>query len=82
MIFVLIYVMLFWGPPSLLSNGYRGALTAGVKRPGSEVDHSPHLVPRSKMRGMYLDSPKTPSWHGTSLSTGTTLPLLILSDVA
>jgi hypothetical protein len=26
----------FWGPPSLLSNGYRG-----VKRPGREADHSP-----------------------------------------
>jgi hypothetical protein len=29
-----------WGPPSLLSNGYRGALSPGVKRPGREADHS------------------------------------------
>jgi hypothetical protein len=39
----------FWGPPSLLSNGYRG-LSLGVKRPGHEADHS-HLVPRPRMRG-------------------------------
>jgi hypothetical protein len=26
----------FWGPPSLLSNGY-----GGVRRPGREADHSP-----------------------------------------
>jgi hypothetical protein len=29
-----------WGPPSLLSNGYRGPF-AGVKRPGCEAYHSP-----------------------------------------
>jgi hypothetical protein len=28
------------GPPSLLSNGYRGLLPPGVKRPGREADHS------------------------------------------
>jgi hypothetical protein len=30
-----------WGPLSLLSNGYRGALFPGVKRLGREADHSP-----------------------------------------
>jgi hypothetical protein len=30
-----------WGPPSLLSNGYQGVLSLGVKRPGREADHSP-----------------------------------------
>jgi hypothetical protein len=30
-----------WGPPSLLSNGYRGALSLRVKQPGREADHSP-----------------------------------------
>jgi hypothetical protein len=29
-----------WGPPSLLSNGNSGSLP-GIKRPGSDVDHSP-----------------------------------------
>jgi hypothetical protein len=30
-----------WGPPSLLSNGYREAVSPGVKRLGREADHSP-----------------------------------------
>jgi hypothetical protein len=30
-----------WGPPSLLSSGYRGALLPRVKRLGREVYHSP-----------------------------------------
>jgi hypothetical protein len=29
-----------WGSPSLLSNGYRGAFSLGVKRLGFEADHS------------------------------------------
>jgi hypothetical protein len=28
-----------WGPLSLLSSGYRGALSPGVKRPGRDADH-------------------------------------------
>jgi hypothetical protein len=31
----------FWGPPSLLSNGYQGLFFLGVKRLGSEADYSP-----------------------------------------
>jgi hypothetical protein len=30
----------FWGPPSLLSNGYQQLFPWGVKRPGLEADHS------------------------------------------
>jgi hypothetical protein len=32
-----------WGPPSLVSNEYRGLFLGGgeVKRPGSEADHPP-----------------------------------------
>jgi hypothetical protein len=30
-----------WGPPSLLSNGYRWRFPPGVKRPGREADHLP-----------------------------------------
>ena len=38
----------FWGPPSLLYNGYRVFL--GVKvRPGCDADPSPLLLPRSKI---------------------------------
>jgi hypothetical protein len=29
------------GPSSLISNGYRGALSPGVKRPGREADNLP-----------------------------------------
>jgi hypothetical protein len=29
-----------WGPPSLLSDGYR-EISPGVRRPGREADHSP-----------------------------------------
>jgi hypothetical protein len=32
------------GPPNLLSNGYRGTLFPGVKRPGRETDHSPPFL--------------------------------------
>jgi hypothetical protein len=33
----------FWGPPSLLSNGYQG-FVLGVERPGPEADHPPPSV--------------------------------------
>jgi hypothetical protein len=36
-----------WGPPSLLYSGYRVSFQE-VKRPGSGVDHPPHLAPRLK----------------------------------
>jgi hypothetical protein len=32
-----------WGPPSLLSNWYRGLLPRGVKRPRRKADHSPPI---------------------------------------
>jgi hypothetical protein len=32
-----------WGPPSLLYNGYRD-FPGGKLRPGSGVDHPPHLA--------------------------------------
>jgi hypothetical protein len=31
----------FWGPPSLLSKGYRELFPPGLNRPGREADHSP-----------------------------------------
>jgi hypothetical protein len=41
-----------WGPPSLLSNGYRG-LFSGVKRQGREVDHSPQTTAEVKNLAVY-----------------------------
>jgi len=35
-----------WGPPRLLYNWYQ--IFVGVKRPGRDVDHPPHLAPRLK----------------------------------
>jgi hypothetical protein len=44
-----------------------GALFLGVKWPGCEADHSPHLVPRSRMHGAVPLLPNVLSWHGTKL---------------
>jgi hypothetical protein len=35
-----------------------GALSLGIKRPGREPDHSPHLVPRSKNEWSYTSTPQ------------------------
>jgi hypothetical protein len=47
-----------WGPPSLLSNGYRGVLSPGVKRGrGVTLTTHHHLVPRLRMSRSYTSSP-------------------------
>jgi hypothetical protein len=52
------------------------ALSLGVKRPGSEADHS-HLVPKAKTVELYLHSSiRFNSVVLHSLSTGTTLPFM------
>jgi hypothetical protein len=52
-----------WGPPSLLSTGYR-AFSLGVKWPGHEADHSPQSSAMVKeCMELYLHSPITLSWH-------------------
>jgi hypothetical protein len=67
------------GPHNLISNGYRGALSPGVKRPGSEADHSPPASAEVKENvDLYIYSPIR--LHGVvlnSLSTGTTLPFTL-----
>jgi hypothetical protein len=50
-----------WGPPSPISNGYRG-----VKRPGVKLATHLHLVPRSRMVELYLHFPMS-SWHSALL---------------
>jgi hypothetical protein len=46
-----------WGPPSLLSNCYRGAFFRGVKRSGREADHSPPTSAKVKNMWMYTSTP-------------------------
>jgi hypothetical protein len=47
-----------WGPPSLLSNGYQGALSSGVKQLGHEADHSPPSSAKVKNMWHYISTPQ------------------------
>jgi hypothetical protein len=46
----------FWGPPSLLFNGYRG-FSPGIKRPGREADHSPPTSANVKNTWIHTSTP-------------------------
>jgi hypothetical protein len=46
--------------------GIGGYISSGVKRKGREADHSPHLVPRSRMVDLCILSPIC--LHGTVLN--------------
>jgi hypothetical protein len=48
----------FWGPASLLGNGYRGLFLWGVKRPGREADHSPPANAEVKKMWIYTFTPQ------------------------
>jgi hypothetical protein len=64
-----------WGPPSLLSDGYRGLCPLGWGGRGLKLTTHLHLVPRSGMVELYFHSPL--HLHGLLLnwlSTGTALP--------
>jgi hypothetical protein len=50
-----------WGPSSVLYNGYRDPFSGSKERPGRDADHSPHLVPRSRMSRSYTSSPSSAS---------------------
>jgi hypothetical protein len=52
-----------WGPLSLLSNGYKGALFPEVKRTGPEGDHSPPTSAEVKNGGAIHPLPRTSSWR-------------------
>jgi hypothetical protein len=55
----------FWGPPSLLSSGYLGAFTAGVKRPGRKPDYSPPSGVEVKNEWRYAAAPPIRlQWRG------------------
>jgi len=62
------------GPTQLPIQWVEGALSLGVKRPGSEVNNSlPSSADVKECIELYLPPPNT-SWRGAWLSTGTTLP--------
>jgi hypothetical protein len=46
-----------WDPPNLLSNGYRGALSPGVKRRGCKADYSPPASAEFKKMWIYTSTP-------------------------
>jgi hypothetical protein len=52
------------GPTQSPIQWVTGVLSLGVKRPGREADESPHLDPRSSMRGTIPALPNTFSWRG------------------
>jgi hypothetical protein len=53
-----------WCPPSLLSNGYRGALYTGGKAAGREAYHSPPDSAEVKENvDLIHPLPHTPSWR-------------------
>jgi hypothetical protein len=43
--------------PTSCTVGSRGTFLGGNARPGRDADHSPHLVPRSRMSRSYTSSP-------------------------
>jgi hypothetical protein len=53
-----------WDAPSLLSNGYRGTLTPGVKLPGREADQLSPSSTEVKNGGAIPLLPDTSSWSG------------------
>jgi hypothetical protein len=66
-----------WDPPSLLCNGYRGLFPWGSIGQVAMLTTQLHLVPRSRMKELYLHFPiflhsMVLNW----LSTGTTLPFV------
>jgi hypothetical protein len=65
-----------WGPPSLLSNGYRGSFPGG--KAGRETDHSTPTSAEVKKMWIYTS---TPPYAFIALSTGTNLPLKLFNDI-
>jgi hypothetical protein len=53
-----------WGPPSLMSNGYRGSFPQGKVGPLRDADHWPLSSTEVKNQyGLYLLSPLSPAWR-------------------
>jgi hypothetical protein len=55
---------------SILSSGYRRALSLRVKQPGQKADHSPPSGAKLKDGGAIPPLPHMSSWHSAQLNTG------------
>jgi hypothetical protein len=51
--------------PASCTMGTGGPFPGAKSRPGCDADHSPHIVPRSRMSRSYISSPppQAPSWR-------------------
>jgi hypothetical protein len=52
-----------WGPPSLLSNGYRGLFLRGVKRQEREANESPPSSAEVENGGAIPSLSHISAWH-------------------
>jgi hypothetical protein len=57
----------FWGPSSLLTNGYPGLFPRGLSVRGVKLTTCLQLVPRSRILGSIHPLPHTSSWHNAYL---------------
>jgi len=54
--------------PASCTMGTGGPFPGGKARPGRDADHSPHLVPRSRMSRSYTSfPPQAPAWRVAGL---------------
>jgi hypothetical protein len=65
-----------WGPPSLLSNAYRGSIPGKKERPGRDADHSPPSSAEVKNKQETHSFP-SPPWRLYG-GGGTTLLFILL----
>jgi hypothetical protein len=66
----------FLGPRIVLSNGYQGLISLGVKRPGREDDNSPLSSAEVKNS---LHQSVSMEWCSVKRITGTAVPFLIFA---
>jgi hypothetical protein len=53
--------------PTSYPIGTEGPFPGGKELPGHDADHSPHLLPKSRMSRCCISSPQKPSWRAVGL---------------